>query len=119
MTVLDAACSEEQVSLSSASRNTSPSSTTSVADDNLKMEDRTRSADYRRQVLVREGTVLRVSSEKSNASLDKKPVIGVRAMSAQDRSSLFMKIQMEEEAARLSEAKSKTVKGLLLEYSLT
>ena len=112
MTVHNAVRTGDQVSVSSVSRNTSPSSATSAADDSATtMDDRTRSADYRRQVLVREGTMLRVSSEKSNASMEKKPTIGIRAMSAQDRSSLMIKIKMEDEINRLSEAKSRVIKG--------
>lgn len=113
MTLHDALESEEQQTTSSTSRNTTPSSTASAADDNRNMEERTRSADYRRQVIVREGTMLRLSSEKSTVSAEKTPVIGIRAMSAQTRPSLMLKLQMEEEAARLSEAKSRIVKGNL------
>ncbi|KAL4217925.1 hypothetical protein ACF0H5_022664 [Mactra antiquata] len=69
------------------------------------MDDRTRSADGRRMIHNHGNNV-------SSSNTDKKITLGIpRAMSAQERSSLSLKHQVEEEAARLSEQKSKSVKG--------
>lgn len=72
------------------------------------MEDRTRSAEARRPHLVHEHSIM-MSSDKSIG--EKKVSIGIRAMSAQERSSLSLKYKVEEDAKRLSEKKSKIVKG--------
>ncbi|XP_060592110.1 cytosolic carboxypeptidase 3-like isoform X5 [Ruditapes philippinarum] len=72
------------------------------------MEDRTRSAEARRPHLVHEHSIM-ISKDKSIG--EKKVCIGIRAMSAQERSSLSLKYKVEEDARQLSEKKSKIVKG--------
>lgn len=77
--------------------------------NNKMMEERTRSADSRRPHLIPERSIM-ISKEKV-VGHDKKVAIGIRAMSAQERTSLSLKYKVEEDAARLSEQKSKIVKG--------
>ena len=80
------------------------------------MEDRSKSANYNSRqptVIMREATMRSIAEKPHSATAAeiKSANIGLRAMSAQDRSSLNRKMEMEEEARRLSEAKSRVVKG--------
>ena len=80
------------------------------------MEDRSKSANYNSRqptVIMREATMRSIAEKPHSATAAeiKSANIGLRAMSAQDRSSLNRKMEVEEEARRLSEAKSRVVKG--------
>lgn len=83
--------------------------TSTNTSNNKMMEERTRSADGRRPHLIPERSIM-ISKEKA-VGHDKKVTIGIRAMSAQERTSLSLKYKVEEDAVRLSEQKSKIVKG--------
>ncbi|XP_052763307.1 uncharacterized protein LOC128205605 isoform X4 [Mya arenaria] len=114
MTIHDAPDSDQHTTVSGS---ISPYSTNSLCptdeSSSVKvMEDHTE-VHNRQPTMVRREKTLRSAVIKPHSATSaevKSANIGVRAMSAQERSSLSMKMRMEEEAARMSEAKSKVVK---------
>ncbi|XP_052234973.1 uncharacterized protein LOC127847242 isoform X4 [Dreissena polymorpha] len=115
MTIHDTVESDGLVTVSGT---LSPLSTISSKGDHsdtkaTMIEDRSKSASCRNRqptMIRREGAV-RVSSEKPHKASENGPVRGFRAMSAQERTSLSLKLRVEEEAEKFSEQKSKIVKG--------
>ncbi|KAH3748609.1 hypothetical protein DPMN_183055, partial [Dreissena polymorpha] len=114
MTIHDTVESDGLVTVSGT---LSPLSTISSKGDHsdtkaTMIEDRSKSASCRNRqptMIRREGAV-RVSSEKPHKASENGPVRGFRAMSAQERTSLSLKLRVEEEAEKFSEQKSKIVK---------